>query len=226
MREKLRDAVLAGIKKAQKAYLDIYGDWVEEASEYWITTYVAKEVAARLKTRWVGVEISSNLVRKLAPKPKPGNVSELAKDKKHDIVVFFQNRNKQKPFAVIEMKSVSQGARKAPLDDVRKVIAILKATSMRFGVVGYYFCARKDRRGQRSAADKAWEYARNLKEGKRNKRGKKEWKGAEEIAARDGLTINLSKELGPSSEKDSVHVWDDGEHAWIAGCLVIEPASR
>ena len=203
MESKLRDAVLAGIAKAQKAYWKMYGDWVENASEHWITTHVAKQLWAEFGDGSVGVEISSDDIRRRGP----GRIPDLVKGRRYDIVVF---NKKDEPVAVVEMKSVRQGARKSPLKDVKRVMALLgKAPDLRFGAVGYYFSSFSGEQARKSVVDKVSEYARDLKA------------DAEELAAKHGFSVKKSRYSEPDAWED-----DDGEEAWIAGCLVIERASR
>ena len=196
METKLQDAVLKGIEKAQKAYLKMYGDWVEHASEYWLTTHVAKELWAAFRNGCsVGVEISSDDVRRR----DPGRIPGLVKGKRYDIVAFKKNT----PFAVVEMKSGWQGNRPELSEDVAKVIAVLKKSDIRFGAVGYYFSSFGG--SKKDVEQKIDDFV-----------------AAQKVKAK---SLVSKHQFSVTSKERKSSLWSDEEEvdwAWVAGCLLIK----
>ena len=191
-RERLLDAIIQGIKKAQQDYDKMSDTWVWQGSEYWITTYVARALWKVSGDGTVVVEGRSGAVHEEAGKRKKGRPLLLAQNKRYDIVIYYKNES---PRAVIEIKNQQGNAR--VIDDVKRVIAALKTAQLNFGAVGYYIAKGDDEK--QSALKKVREFAKNIED------KATELAGAYQFSA-------YSKEYS-SVEDDS---------AWLAGCIVIE----
>ena len=195
----LAKAIVDGIKKAQDDYEDMSGGlWVWEGAEYWITTYVARQLWKLIGPRSVIIEGASDQTLREARRRR-GRKAGATKGKRYDIVVYFPSRDT--PRAVVEIKL--SGNKDAFLKDVTRVVAALKASRLRFGAVGYYFSYRSD---SKDVKQKLREFA------------DERCAVASDIAGKDGFRVV------PKVYTSPVYTWDDEEeeHAWLAGCLVIE----
>ncbi|MGI9228884.1 MAG: hypothetical protein ACR2P9_03395 [Gammaproteobacteria bacterium] len=191
-RKSLLDAIISGIKKAQNDYYDMSEYWVGDGPEYWITTYVARALWKISGDGTVLAEGASDTTRKEVGGRNKGRLPRLVKNKRYDIVVYWQNG---KPRAVIEIKN--QVHTNLVMGDVKRVIAALKAAQLRFGAIGYYYSAEDSK--EEIALHKVRGYAKSLGE------------EARELAAEDKFKVDW--DTFASTEDD---------HAWLAGCIVIE----
>ena len=145
-REAVAQSVVAGITRAQHDYEALSGgDWVWTAAEYWITTYVAKEVGDIPGAKLVTVETSAKQAVEDAGGSRRGRPPSAARlGGRFDILLWYANGF---PRAVIEIKS--QTSISPVLEDVDRIQSLLKSRSdsstLSFGVIGYYFSAKPRR---------------------------------------------------------------------------------
>ncbi|MEH6708583.1 MAG: hypothetical protein V7667_11485 [Alloalcanivorax venustensis] len=137
------DAVVLGISNAQYDYEKLSGgDWVWMAAEYWITTYVAKEIGKIPGAKLVTIESSAKQTMKDAGGSRVGRPARAARlGGRFDLLLWYANGY---PRAVIEIKS--QSSIDAVLKDVDRIQSVLKGRSssstLNFGIIGYYFSSR------------------------------------------------------------------------------------
>ncbi|WP_421705334.1 hypothetical protein [Alloalcanivorax xenomutans] len=142
-RKAIVDAVVLGISNAQYDYEKLSGgDWVWMAAEYWITTYVAKEIEKIPGKKLVTIESSVKKTIKDAGGSRVGRPAGAARlGGRFDLVLWYASGY---PRAVIEIKS--QSSIDAVLKDVDRIQSVLKRRSslstLKFGIIGYYFSSR------------------------------------------------------------------------------------
>ena len=186
-------AILSGIKKAHKDYVRMSGGrWVWEGPEYWVTTYVAKELWKLCGDGTVVAEESASKMMHHAG-IKQGT-SNLARDKRFDIGLYFANGELRtpEPRAPIEIKNQYQPDR--VLDDVERVSSALSESGMRFGAVAYYYSAGRKEVDARKSVET---YAQNIRE-------------------------NAESRAGGCACKSETIVCGNAENAWLAECILIE----
>ena len=160
-RDAVAKSVITGIERAQNDYEDLSGgDWVWTAAEYWITTYVAKEVGGIPGSKLVTVESSAKQAVKDAGGSRRGRPPSAARlGGRFDILLWYANGF---PRAVIEIKSQSPISQ--VLKDANRIQSLLKSRSdsstLSFGVIGYYFSAKPSR--SRSGQDKVHSQVESL----------------------------------------------------------------
>lgn len=192
-RAKAMPAILGGIKKAQQDYEKMSGLWVWQGAEYWITSYVARALWKIYGDKSVVVEGDSNSTLDAAGR-KRGRTPKIAKNKRYDIVLYFKHG---KPRAVVEIKV--QAASKMSIEtDIKRVIAAVKKSKLRFGAVGYYWA--EDSGSQKSANEKVIGYAKGLEE------------RAKKIADKQGMNTTCKW----------YRTTKGGKSAWLAGCILVE----
>ena len=150
-RNQIVDAVLEGIQEAQKDYSRMAGEWVWEGSEYWITVYVARKLWELEGDERVTVEGSSNQAMESAGRSR-GRPRPRIKNKRFDIVLWTAGGIAKTP---IEIKNQREPG--AIIEDVKRVIAALKGSNMRFGIAGYFYSrARGKRETATAGVNLAW----------------------------------------------------------------------
>ncbi|WP_148208419.1 hypothetical protein [Solidesulfovibrio magneticus] len=199
-KESCAEAVIKGIKKAQRNYEQWSGgDWVWTAAEYMLTVYVAKEIYAIDGTKYVTIEHNVlqaiNDAGAIAPGPKPKNARVRGR---FDILLWWAS---EYPRAVVEIKNQPYGSDVCTKDFNRidEVLRIRKEeSSLEFGMFGFYTSAIGN--CEKSATDKVVNKIRNIKQ-----------------LAIDTIGRNCKIKLFHSKIYTDKH-----ESAWAAGCLLIE----
>ncbi|MDE0036822.1 MAG: hypothetical protein OXU77_04560 [Gammaproteobacteria bacterium] len=151
--EQIRGRILKGIRKAQSDY-GVWADgaWLSEAPEYFMTTYIAREIAAVPAASWsLALEADVRETMKQSGQGRRRRRA-LRPDGRFDMLLSWGNR---KPRAVIEVKQNVRGFW-AVRADLARVTAALgsKENSLQCGILAF-FMAMPD--GVRKAArDRVW----------------------------------------------------------------------
>lgn len=191
-REDVVKAIISGIKKAHKDYSRMSGGiWVGNGPEYWVTTHVANKLSDLCGDGVVVAEANSNKMMSAAGRG-PGRTPLLVHHRRFDIALYF---SKGGPRAVIEIKNQQQKSNL--LEDVKRVLAALRVSSLWFGAVAYYYSAQGGPR--KSAEEKVKDYARKFSE------------NAAYLAAGDAC-----------SAKSKFRAFVEDGDAWLAGCTLLE----
>ena len=154
-REDVVKVILSGIQKAHEDYYRMSGgEWMWCGPEYWVTTYVAKELWELCGD---GVVVAEKKLKRTAEKV-PGQHSS-----RFDIALRSSQGGLR---AVIEIKKQQQ--RLNLLGDVERVLAALSESGPRFGVVAYYYSAHRKKKNAKVAVE---EYASKLSKGAKSRAG-------------------------------------------------------
>ncbi|MDA7990165.1 MAG: hypothetical protein MPK30_03540 [Gammaproteobacteria bacterium] len=151
-REDVVKVILSGIQKAHEDYCRMSGGlWMWNGPEYWITTYVAKELWKLYGDGFVVAEANSDEMRDVEEDPGRTPVQNM----RFDIALYFP---KEIPHAVIEIKNQQQ--KKNLRGDVERVLTALNEHNLCFGALAYYHSAKNGSR--KSAAKIISDYASGL----------------------------------------------------------------
>ncbi|MDA8002463.1 MAG: hypothetical protein MPL62_14385 [Alphaproteobacteria bacterium] len=141
--------ILSGIQKAHEDYCRMSGgEWMWRGPEYWVTTYVAKEL---WKLCGDGVVVAEENLKRTAEKD-PGQHSS-----RFDIALRSSEGGL---CAVIEIKKQQQ--KENLRGDVERVLTALNEHNLCFGALAYYHSAKGG--SQKSAAKIVADYASSLGE--------------------------------------------------------------
>ena len=152
-REDVVKVILSGIQKAHEDYCRMSGGrWMWCGPEYWITTYVAKELWKLYGDGFVVAEASSDKMTSVTEED-PGRTP--VHNMRFDIALYFP---KGTPHAVIEIKNQQQKANL--LEDVDRVLTALSEYGLRFGALAYYYSAHRKQKDAKKAVE---EYAEKLR---------------------------------------------------------------
>lgn len=133
----IANKILAGMSKAQKEYEDWTGGyWLQEAPEYMVTTYIARQISTiNNRTYYLTLE---NKVRdgiRDADGSKGRPRKALGFNGKFDILLWRANGT---PRAIIEVKNQVTGFSKIK-DDVSRITAALSSDNkIRCGFIAFY----------------------------------------------------------------------------------------
>lgn len=193
-RHELVQCVLAGIENGQEQYESMSGgDWAWAGSEYWLTVHVALGLRALVGDGRVTVEGAGKVAMEAAGRNRGRPRLVIQSNMRFDIVLWHRNTAARAP---IEIKS-QKNDKNLIIKDVSRVIAALKGSQMKFGIVGYYFSRTGGVRG--NAIERVESYAADIEERCRKIREK---------------NIRISPRCG--------EIHGDAGDAWFAGCLLIE----
>ena len=195
-RRDLVRCVRQGLEWGQDQYEQISGGcWAYEGAEYWLTVHVARRLWELVGDGLVTVEGKTNEAMAAAGR-RSGRPPLIVDKKRFDIVIWNKNGAARAPIE-IKSKHSLQGQMGDIIHDTRRIIAALKRSEMKFGIVGYYYSA--DNGKNKAATERIKSYVKSLK----NK-----------CMEYEESSIRISSQLG--------EIHGDEEYAWIAGCLLIE----
>lgn len=144
-REKVAECILSGINKAHKDYCAWSGgDWLDEAPEYLMTTYIARSIAENDCTKYITLENNARNALRDARAITRGRLNNLIRpDGRVDIVLWWGKitAGEIRPRAVIEVKRnvYSYAYIKADLDRINEMLSKNSSnSSMQFGAVAFY----------------------------------------------------------------------------------------
>ncbi|MGX5725673.1 hypothetical protein ACWKWZ_11550 [Metapseudomonas otitidis] len=199
--DEIASAIIRGIEKAQTDYEVMSGgEWLWAASEYVLTTYIAREISAIDGPKFITIE-SHGLAAivdagAVVPGPKPRKARLRGR---FDVLLWWAN---SKPRAVIEVKN-QPGGPSGWFHDVERIASVLHiskgSTSIKFGALAYYYSAVD---GKRYSAEE--KIIRKLE------------------AIEDHIKQN-SKNLQIRQLYSQIH--QEGDSAWVAVCLLIKARS-
>ena len=160
-REDVVKVILSGIQKAHEDYYRMSGGrWMWRGPEYWVTTYVAKELWKLYGDGFVVAEANSEKMTSVAGED-PGHTP--VHNMRFDIALYFP---KEIPHAVIEIKNQQQ--KKNLLEDVDRVLTALSEYGLRFGALAYYYSAHRKKKSAKKAVE---DYAQKLSEEAKSRAG-------------------------------------------------------
>ncbi|MBU4682920.1 hypothetical protein KC222_12955 [Cedecea davisae] len=201
---KISGAIISGIEKAQMDYAKMSGgEWVWNAAEYVLTTYIAKEIDSLEGSKFVTIEHSGLAAvgdaGAIGPGPKPLKARLRGR---FDLVLWWAN---SKPRAVIEVKNHPSGP-KGWIKDIDRIAAVLNMqrdnSSFNFGAFAYYYSALDGR--QLSAEEKI---ARKLER------------------MNEFVASHLSNNFRVEQVESDIH--NEGEYgAWVAACIIIKRVNQ
>lgn len=131
--------VLNGITKAQKDYQRWSGgDRLDEAPEYLMTTYIAKELATYKEcSYYITLEYNTKKAIADAGGMKPGRPrKDLRPNGKFDILLWWGDGT---PRTIIEVKKYKNQYKQRMEEDVSRICAVLEqCNTIRHGIMAYY----------------------------------------------------------------------------------------
>lgn len=189
--------VIKGIEDAQENYKNMSGGcWAWEGAEYWLTVHVALSLWELIGDGQVTVETRGKDGMEAAGRNRGPRRRIVDNSMKFDILLWHKNEAARAP---IEIKS-QQTDKNLIIKDVKRVIAALMGSGMKFGIVGYYFSRTRSER--KSAMERVESYVVDLEDRCKNIKDVK------------------NKRIRILSRYSKIH--GDKEDAWIAGSLLLE----
>nr|WP_024307799.1 hypothetical protein [Pseudomonas sp. P818] len=195
-------AIIGGIEKAQKDYERMSGgEWLWAAAEYVLTTYIARELDALPGAKFVTVESHGQSAITDAGATVPGPKPRKARLRgRFDVLLWWANST---PRAVIEVKNQPRG-QSGWFHDIERITSVLgigrDSTSMQFGAFAYYYSAVDG--SQYSAEEKVLRKLERVKH-----------LVSEKTAGKFRL------------RQFSSDIYQDGDSAWTAACLLLQPVT-
>ena len=194
-RRDLVQCVIEGIEEGQANYENISGGyWAWEGAEYWLTVHVALSLWKLIGDGQVTVETRGKDGMETAGRSRGPRRRIVDNGMRFDILLWHKNEAARAP---IEIKS-QQTDKSLIIKDVKRVIAALMGSGMKFGIVGYYFSRTSK---TEHAIESVESYVVDLQDRCKNIRDVKN--------KRIRILPRCSKMHG------------DKEDAWIAGSLLI-----
>lgn len=192
--------MISGIEKTQMDYAKMSGgEWVWNAAEYVLTTYISKEIYSLEGSKFVTIKHSGldavGDASAIGPGPKPLKARLRSR---FDLVLWWAN---SKPRAVIEVKNRPSGPR-GWIKDIDPIAAVLnmqkKNSSFNFGAFAYYYSAQDGR--QLSTEEKI---ARKLER------------------MNEFIASQLADKFHIEQVESDIH--NEGEYDdWVAACIIIK----
>ncbi|AUX92175.1 hypothetical protein [Mixta gaviniae] len=199
--ETIKGALISGIENAQADYARMSGgEWVWAASEYMVTTYVARALSEMEGAKFVTIESNGLTTMDYACAPTPGPKPRKARLRgRFDILLWWGN---SKPRAVIEIKN-QPGGPSGWYKDIERITSVLNMgngeSSIEFGAFAYYYSAPV---GVRMSAE-------------------------QRVAGKfESIENYVRDRIGDKFQVQQVtsDIYDEGDDgAWGAACLIIRP---
>lgn len=197
----ITDAVISGIEQAQDDYEKMSGgEWLWNAAEYVITTYIAREIHTIPGSKSITVEHSGLSAVTDAGAINPGPKPRKARlNGRFDLLLWWANNT---PRAVIEVKNQLSGP-SSWYSDIERITTVLNIkkddSSFNFGLFAYYYSTLP---GKTLSAEQ--KIINKLQ------------------ATEDYIKKNTSDKF-QITQKFSNVIHDRGEHgAWAAACIIIK----
>jgi len=197
--ESIIKRTLDGISKAQKDYEDWSGgDWVWNAPEYMLTTYIAQKLSKTQGAKFITLENGAKSALTSAGAIGKGKLhSKIRSNGRFDILLWWGNNS---PRAVIEVKNQVECLHtiKKDLDRIKEVLKRKKNdSSFQFGLMAYYTscCDNKKQSAEECLSNRI----KNICEGARELLG-------------DGFTIS----------EHSKQIKTEDDSAWVSTLLLIK----
>ena len=199
-RQAIVDAVLDGIEEAQKDYERwSAGEWVSNAAEYILSTYIAQSIMAIEGPIYITIEAKPRQVLKDANATTKGRLSrDLRPDGRIDLLLWWGTKNA--PRAAIEVKNNVFDYSSQCKPDIKRIKSILlresKKSSLKFGVFAFYsWDDNGDRMSAKEKLESRFERLENL----------------------------IRRELGTSFRTEFYNRINDDheESAWAAACFLL-----
>ncbi len=198
-------ACLQGVKNAQVQYVDMAGEWISWGPEYFITTHIAQALHKATGSKFVTVENGARNALEAANATGRGRLHrDIRSEGRFDLLLWRANES---PRAVIEVKNwVVSKSQYEP--DLKRILEVLgrksAANSISFGLFAFYTDA--DSSSKNAAVDII------------DSRMELILKNAREIV---GSKFKVS--LSSRGIRSNSRMERDGDSAWAACCLLIEP---
>ncbi|BDQ38769.1 hypothetical protein SYK_31290 [Pseudodesulfovibrio nedwellii] len=155
-REKVAEAVLAGIETAQENYCKwTGGEWLGWAPEYMMTTYIAASLS-ELSPIYLTME--SN-VKDILDSARAIGRGQLPKDIRHngrsDIVIYYGDGD---PRAIVEVKNRVYGYSETCRNDLKRISSMLNrksgSSSLDFGIFTFFTSSTTSPAGKNKAKER------------------------------------------------------------------------
>ena len=202
-RELIAKMILSGINKAHKDYEEWSGgDWLWNAPEYLLTTYIARSIADIDCTKYITLENSASDAIKDAGAFTRGRLSHKARPNgRIDILLWWGA--KCSPRAVIEVKHnvYSYAQLRHDVDRIENILVKNQAnSSLQFGALAFYIVSEDSKQSpMKTASKRIRTILDNIEE-----------------AAKDDLSESFQVKL-------FTKLHEEEDSAWTAACLMLIP---